>query len=212
MLANIRYFLGEVVHWIGSHRLVALVAVLGLAGIGVGVYFAITSDSDEPGTITAPHAPQVVVKEEAPAPEQPADLGFPAFATKNTTRVAGTDPIADAAGVALAVYPSSGGVPGPDAVTLVDAGDWQAGIAAASLVAAPVGAPILLTDNGELPQLTASAVRSLAPGGSARTGGRQAFAIGAAASPAGFDAKQIGGDDPATMASELDQWRTELAG
>jgi hypothetical protein len=212
VLANIRYFLVEVVHWIGSHRLVALVALLGLAGIGVGVYLAITSDSDEPGTITAPPAPQVVVKEEAPAPEQPADLGFPAFATKNTTRVAGTDPIADAAGVALAVYPSSGGVPGPDAVTLVDAGDWQAGIAAASLVAPPVGAPILLTDNGELPQLTASAVRSLAPAGSARTGGRQAFAIGAAASPAGFDAKQIGGDDPATMASELDQWRTELAG
>ena len=113
MLANIRYFLVEVVHWIGSNRLVALVAVLGLAGIGVGVYFAITGDSDEPGTITAPPAPQVVVKEEAPAPEQPADLGFPAFATKNTTRVAGTDPIADAAGVALARLPVVRRGPGP---------------------------------------------------------------------------------------------------
>jgi hypothetical protein len=211
VLANVRNFLADLGRWIGSHRLVTLVAILGLAGVGVGVYLTATSGSEEAGTINAPPAPQVIVKEQAP-PEQPADLGFPAFATKNTTRVAGTDPVADAAGVALAVYPSSGGVPGPDAVTLVDAGDWQAGVAAASLVAAPVGAPILITDNGELPQLTASAVRSLAPPGSSRTGGRQVFAIGAAASPAGFDSKQIGGDDPATMASELDRWRTELAG
>ncbi|MFL5869868.1 MAG: cell wall-binding repeat-containing protein [Solirubrobacterales bacterium] len=212
MLASIRYFFADLAHWLATHRLVTFVAVLGVAGIGVGAYLAATSGSDEPGTVNAPPAPQVVVKEQAPPPEEPTDLGFPAFATKNTTRVAGADPIADAAGVALAVYPSSGGIPGPDAVTLVDAGDWQAGIAAASLVAAPVGAPILITDNGELPQLTASAIRSLAPAGSAKTGGRQVFAIGAAASPAGFDAKQIGGDDPATMASELDQWRTELAG
>jgi len=33
-------------------------------------------------------------------------LGFPVFATKNTTRVAGGDAIADAAGVALATYPA----------------------------------------------------------------------------------------------------------
>jgi hypothetical protein len=211
VVASLRNFFVDFAHWVGGHRVTAVIAALGLAGIGVGVYLAVESGSDETGTINAPPAPQVIVKEQAP-PEQPADLGFPAFATKNTTRVAGADPIADAAGVALAVYPSAGGVPGPDAVTLVDAGDWQAGVAAASLVAAPVGAPILITDNGELPQLTASAIRSLAPAGSAHTGGRQVFAIGAAASPAGFDAKQIGGDDPATMASELDQWRTQLAG
>ena len=32
-------------------------------------------------------------------------LGFPALATKNTTRVGGEDPVADAAAVATAVYP-----------------------------------------------------------------------------------------------------------
>ena len=32
-------------------------------------------------------------------------LGFPGFATKNTPRVGGADPIADAAGVAQAIYP-----------------------------------------------------------------------------------------------------------
>ena len=73
------------------------------------------------------------------ASQQPAaaeDLGFPAFATKNTTRVAGADPAADAAGVALAVFPSTGGVKRPAAVTLVADDDWPAGLAAASLVAA----------------------------------------------------------------------------
>jgi hypothetical protein len=34
--------------------------------------------------------------------ENPAPLGFPIFATKNTTRVAGADPVADAAAVARA--------------------------------------------------------------------------------------------------------------
>ena len=67
-----------------------------------------------------------MVVAEVPAPEEAEELGFPAFATKNTTRVAGADPVANAAGVALAVYPSTGDAPGPDAVTLVDAGDWQA--------------------------------------------------------------------------------------
>ena len=168
----------------------ALVAVLGLAGIGVGVYFAITSDSDEPGTIIAPPAPQVVVKEEAPAPEQPADLGFPAFATKNTTRVAAQtrSPTRPASRSRSIRRPA--GLPGPDAVTLVDAGDWQAGIAAASLVARPGRRADPADRNGELPQLTATRGRSLAPAGSARTGGRQVFAIGAAASPAGFDAER----------------------
>jgi Cell wall binding domain 2 (CWB2) len=211
VLASIRYFLSDVGHWLGAHRLATSLAVLALAGAGVGVYLALSSDSGEPRTINAPPAPQVVVKE-APAPEEPTDLGFPAFATKNTTRVAGADPVADAAGVALAVYPSTGDVSGPDAVTLVDVGDWQGGIAAASLMAAPVGAPILLTDGGELPSLTASAIRSLAPAGSSETGGRQAFVIGAAARPAGFDAQTVKGDDPATLAAEIDRLRTRLEG
>jgi hypothetical protein len=211
VLASIRYFLTDLVHWLGSHRVGAALVVLALAGVGVGVYFAVSSDSGEPGTVNTPPAPQVVVKE-APAPEEPTDLGFPAFATKNTTRVAGGDPVADAAGAALAVYPSTGDVSGPDAVTLVDFGDWQGGIAAASLMAAPVGAPILLTDGGDLPPLTASAIRSLAPAGSSETGGRQAFVIGEAARPAGFDAQTVKGGDPAAVAAGIDKLRTRLEG
>jgi hypothetical protein len=211
VLASIRYFLSDLWHWLTSHRVGALLVVLALAGVGIGVYFAVTSDSGEPGTVNTPPAPQVVVKEQQ-APEEPTDLGFPAFATKNTTRIAGADAVADAAGVALAVYPSTGDVSGPDAVTLVDAGDWQGGIAAASLMAAPVGAPILLTDAGELPQLTAGAIRSLAPAGSSETGGRQAFVIGDAARPAGFDAQTVKAGDPASVAAGIDRLRTRLEG
>src|SRR6266496_3073729 len=39
-------------------------------------------------------------------PDASSRLGFPSLATKNTNRVAGGDPVADAAGVALAVFPS----------------------------------------------------------------------------------------------------------
>ena len=78
--------------------------------------------------------------------EEPAGpaLGFPVFATKNTTRVGGADPVADAAGVAQAVHPSRSEDTRPKAVVLVDQDDWRAGIAAAQLTAPPLRAPVLL--------------------------------------------------------------------
>ena len=81
-------------------------------------------------------------------------LGFPAVATKNTTRVGGADPVANAAAVSQAVFPNAH----PSAVTLVDSGDWRAGIAAAALFAKPVGAPILLSDGTSLPAASDSAL------------------------------------------------------
>ena len=195
-------------HWASTHKLI-IGGVLGaLVAAGVGAYVIASGGDQETGP--AP-APQVLVQEVA-VPEETEELGFPGFATRNTTRVAGADPVADAAGVALAVHPSTGGVPGPAAVTLVDASDWRAGIAAASLVAAPVGAPILLSEDGELPELTASAIRALAPAGSSDTGGRQAFVVGDAAKPEGFDSEELRGDDPAELAAAVDRLRTKLAG
>jgi hypothetical protein len=212
VLARVRYFLSDVVFWLRSHWLVVLGLLVGMVAVADGAYLLLSDDSDD--ATTAPAPPVVVTEvasgEESPAAEETADLGFPAFATKNTTRVAGADPIANAAGAALAVYPSAGDVPGADAVTLVDAGDWRGGIAAASLIAAPVGAPILITEDGELPELTESAIRALAPAGSSATGGRQVFAVGDAATPAGFDVKAIEGSDPAAIADEIDQLRTTL--
>ena len=57
--------------------------------------------------------------------EAATELGFPAFATRNTTRVGGADPIADAAAVAQAVFPSRGDDTRPRAVALVDSTDWR---------------------------------------------------------------------------------------
>jgi hypothetical protein len=210
VLRAIRNRLADIVRWLSRHWLLVGAVMVVLVGAGVGAYLLATDDSDNERTVTAP-APEVIVRE-VPAPEETEDLGFPAFATKNTTRVAGADPIADAAAVALAVDPSTGGVQGPDAVTLVDAADWPAGIAAASLVAAPVGAPILVTDSDEVPELTENAIRALGPEGSAETAGRQAFVIGSAASPDDLDTLEVKGASAAEVAAEVASLRERLTG
>src|SRR5688572_21374914 len=94
-------------------RLAALATLVVLAG-------SATACGDEDNPV------EVRLKEET---AEQTVLGFPALATKNTTRIGGEDPTADAGGAASAVFP--GATPGsrPRAVTLVDSGDWRAGIA-----------------------------------------------------------------------------------
>lgn len=218
MLSRVRYLAADVRYWLSRSRwrlVLTVVALVAVAAAGVGGYVIGSAEDGEGERDQAPlgpgPAPQIVVPE-APEPESSEELGFPAFATRNTTRVAGPDPVANAAGVALAVNPSAGGVEGPDAVTLVDSEDWHAGIAAASLVAAPVGAPILLTEGGEVPELTAAALAALDPSGSSATGGERAFAIGDAAAPDELEPRAVEGANPAVVAAEIEQLRTELAG
>jgi ell wall binding domain 2 (CWB2) len=190
-------------------RLAVIAGVLVvLGGVGVGVYFLVDSLRDNEKQ-PAP-APSIVVHEQQ-AP-QTQDLGFPAFATKNTIRVAGPDPVADAAGVALAVFPSSGGVKGPAAVSLVEDSDWTSGIAAASLAAQPIRAPILLTGTDDIPDFTAEALRALAPAGSAKTDGKQIFTIGSATAPHDLQARHIAGSTPAAIAAAIDELRQKLTG
>src|SRR5690349_4066293 len=130
--------------WVDWRRRLAIfgAALVALAGLGIGAYFlvdALRGDGDQ-----APSAgPRVVVREQQP--QAVGDLGFPAFATKNTTRVAGVDPVADAAGGALAVFPSTGGVEGPGAVTLGHGHGLGPGGGGPSLTAPPGGAPVLVT-------------------------------------------------------------------
>ncbi len=198
--------------WVIWKRRLAIAGgvLVGLAGLGVGVYFLVGALEDDSGQSPPPPAPRIVVHTERPQPKAAQDLGFPEFATKNTTRVAGADPVANAAAVALAVFPSTGGVPGPDAVSFVDSSDWRSGIAAASLVAPPIGAPVLISGSDEIPSLTTDALKALGPGGSAATEGTQLFAIGSAATPSGVDTQRVTGKSPAVIAAEIDSLRQKL--
>ena len=214
MLRRVRYLSADLRYWLSRSRwrlVLTFAAVVAIVAAGVGGYLVGAADDEGDGAAPLAPAPQVVVPQ-APEPEASDELGFPAFATRNTTRVAGADPIGDAAGVALATNPSTGGVEGPDAVTLVDADDWHGGIAAASLVAEPVGAPILITEGGEVPELTAAALAALDPAGSAASGDERAFRIGDAAAPDELEARAVEGANPAEVAAQIERLRTELAG
>ena len=100
----------------------------------------------------------------------------------------------------------------PAAVSLVEDDDWPAGIAAASLVAPPIRAPILVTGSDEIPDFTADALGALAPAGSAKTDGKQIFAIGSATAPRGLDRSAVSGSNPAEIAAEIDRLRQKLTG
>ena len=168
-------------------------------------------DDEEP----AP-APRIVIEENAGGDPEPAreapELGFPAFATKNTTRVSGAGPVADAAGVALATKPATGGVEGPPAVSLAAEEDWPSSIAAASLVAPPIGAPILLSGPDDVPELTLTALTALAPQGSPETDDSQLFAFGDVRTPEGLRTEDVTGGNPAEVAAAAAELRQRLTG
>jgi Cell wall binding domain 2 (CWB2) len=152
-------------------------------------------------------------KSAAPSPATvSAGTGFPVLATKNTTRVSGVNSTANAAGVALAVYPST--IPGthPTAVTIAPSSDWQAAIAASVLMAAPIRAPILLSGNAALPAVSANALSLLAPSGAGQISGAQIIRVGQVASVRGLRAANISGTDPYTLAAAIDGFQTAAAG
>lgn len=148
----------------------------------------------------------------AKTPQAGQKLGFPAVATKNTTRVAGADPVADAAGVALAVYPSSVRGTHPSAVTIAPTDDWQAALASSVLMAGPTRAPILLSGNSGLPSATADALSVLAPTGSGSAGGAQVIRVGDVAKPGNMRSVAIAGGDPFSLAAAIDRFATAAAG
>jgi hypothetical protein len=177
--------------------LLALLAPAAVAGCG--------------GSTQLISGPGPVVGIQSKTPHAGQKLGFPAIATKNTTRVAGGDPVADAAGVALAVYPSSGPGTHPGAVTLAPTDDWQAAIASAVLMAAPIRAPILLSASS-VPSATTDALSELAPNGSGAAGGAQVIRIGDAAAPSSLRAATISGKDPYSLAAGIDRFQSAARG
>jgi hypothetical protein len=140
-------------------------------------------------------------------------LGFPIFATKNTTRVAGADSIANAAGVARAVYPARTDESSPKAIVIVDKADWRAAISAAQLMARPLRAPMIFSDGGKLPAASEEALAELAPSGASQIDGAQVIRIGnAAARPDNRRIKDVAGGSSASLAAGIDKLQTQVAG
>ena len=150
--------------------------------------------------------------EKAPDGEPTADLGFPGFATKNTTRVAGSDPVSGAAGVAQAVFPSRSTETRPSAVALVDADDWRAAISASQLMSRPLRAPLLFSKDGEIPDATASALKALRPTGASKAGGAQLLRVGSAPEVDGLKSRKLAGKGYAEQARAIDRLRTAANG
>ena len=156
-----------------------------------------TSDDDS-------RPPQLGVKA---SDEQAAEkLGFPSSATRNTVRVGGSDAVADAAGVAGALYPATGDTDRPTAVVLVDQDDWPTAIAASVLVGRPIGAPILFTDGSTMPPVTQDVLDRLKPKGSDLSKDAQVIRVGPeVARPAGYKTALIKGDNEFQRAAEIDR-------
>jgi hypothetical protein len=152
--------------------------------------------------------PGASVKGSQPA----ADLGFPSFATKNTTRIAGADATADAAGVARAVFPATSADTKPNAVALVDGRDWRAGVAGAVLASTPIRAAILLSNGPQMPPVTRDALDALGPTGAGVPSGAQVVRVGDAARPNGLRSTDISGVDAYALARAVDAFQTKARG
>lgn len=175
----------------------ALVAALALGGCGGG--------KSKPSAAKATPA-LGQTGDEVPAKGPP--LGFPVVASKNTTRIAGGDAIADAAAVALAVFPESK----PQAVVLADLNDWRTGLAASVLMSAPLHAPLLFTSGDKIPDATAAALDKLAPTGAKQAGGAQVIRVGTKAPVPGYRTTDVAAGNPAAMAAALDRLQATATG
>lgn len=192
---------------VGVRPIACLLAVLVLvAGCG-------DSGNAPSASATPPSTPPVTGQSGGEVPASGPPLGFPVFATKNTTRVAGADAIADAAGIALATYPARTDESRPPAVILAEARAWQTGIAASVLAAKPIRAPILFADGDTIPDATRAALDALRPTGSKEAGGAQIIRVGTKAPVEGYKTTDIpAAASPAALAAAVDRLQISASG
>jgi hypothetical protein len=138
-------------------------------------------------------------------------LGFPLVATRNTTRISGPDPTADAAAAALATHPPAPEATPLEAATVVPDDDWQAGVAASVLAGPPTRIPVLISGRGSVPDATAQALAQLNPRGARAAGDTAVFSAGGASAPGGLKSGALPGDSPAQIANSIDQLRQRLS-
>jgi hypothetical protein len=194
---------------IGGLVLIAVVFLIAAVLGGGGSNKQDEKPAPAPVQATPEPAPE---EKQTPTAEAAEELGYPSFATNNTTRVGGSDAATTAAGVALAVFPSAKVAQRPAAVTLVDEGDWQGAVAAAVLMSAPVRAPLLVSSGGDLPDPTSQTLDALDPQGSSATDKAQAFEIGSAVAPEGLRTTKVKEANPAALAVAIETLRNKLLG
>src|SRR5271166_6574180 len=117
-------------------------------------------------------------------------------AVRNTTRLGGGDVTADAAAVARTVYPGLTGETRPHAVLLVDRHNWPAALAASSLAAAPLGAPIVYSEGLTVPEVSHQTIEAMHPTGASALGGTQVISVGGAAGPSGLLTRSVPVGEP----------------
>jgi hypothetical protein len=179
--------------------------------LAIALLFAALLGGCSLGNDTSGRPPQLGVNQDDD--QAAAKLGFPSSATRNTVRVGGADAAADAAGVASALYPATGSSDRPTAVALVDENDWQSAIAAAVLAGPPIGAPLLLTNGGDLPSVTQQTLDDLQPKGSDLAKDAQVIRIGNdIARPDGYRTALVEGDDPFKRAAAIDRFFSAARG
>jgi hypothetical protein len=131
-----------------------------------------------------------------------APTGAVGLATRNTTRLGGADPVTDAAAVARTVYPGLTPATRPQLVVVVDEHNWPAALAASSLAAAPLHAPLLYSDRGSLPDVSATTLQAMRPLGATALAGAQVLRIASSATIPGSLATSVlqSSDAPGTAA------------
>jgi outer membrane biosynthesis protein TonB len=189
-----------------------LVAIVFIVAAVLGGSSGSKSSSSSTGPAPTPAPAQSGSNSGAATAQTAEQLGYPTFATGNTTRVGGSDPASNAAGVALAVFPSTTPSQQPSAVTLVGEDDWQGAIAASVLMAAPVRAPVLISNSDGLPDPTSEALEALDPQGGKPTGGATAFAIGDVTTPDGGKVTHVKAGEVAATAAAIAKLRDRLFG
>ena len=96
---------------------------------------------------------------------------------------------------------------------LVDSKDWQSAIAASVLAGPPIGAPLLLSDGGDLPAVTSDTLDRLDPKGSDLSKDAQVIRIGQdVARPEGFKTAVVQGDTPFERAAAVDRFVSAARG
>ncbi len=175
--------------------LTALVLFAGLAGCGR------SAPTPAGGAISA--------RRLAPVAAQ----GAVSVATRNTTRLGGSDVAADAAAVARAAYPGLTAATRPLAVVLVDERDWLPALAASVLSSAPAGAPILYAEGDTLPAVSRETLEAMRPLGAPALGGAQVIRIGtAAALPGSYVTRTVPVGAPALTAANVEKLAATLDG